>query len=203
MGRRPAIFALISSYRPRRLSVAVYHWPVNLVIIYGPPGVGKLTVAKELQQLTGYRLWHNHISLNAILPIFEWDDSFWRVLHGFRELIFREAAATGTNLIFTSALGPDLRLETYLQALDIGNVRICFVQLSCDLDVLVQRVQTPQREEWGKTVSPETLLDLIHRFDVLSTIPGQASLSLDNTHLRHGKRRALLRSISYSNARSE
>lgn len=34
----------------------------QLVFIYGSPGVGKLTVAKELVVRTGYDLFHNHIT---------------------------------------------------------------------------------------------------------------------------------------------
>ena len=44
---------------------------MNLVFIYGPPGVGKLTVAKELAGLTGYKLFHNHLSIDWVLPVFD------------------------------------------------------------------------------------------------------------------------------------
>ena len=36
---------------------------MKLVFIYGLPGVGKLTVAKELSIITGYKLFHNQCSL--------------------------------------------------------------------------------------------------------------------------------------------
>ena len=31
------------------------------LFLYGAPAVGKLTVAKELADLTGYKLFHNHL----------------------------------------------------------------------------------------------------------------------------------------------
>ncbi|HIJ11483.1 TPA: hypothetical protein HA278_05490, partial [Candidatus Woesearchaeota archaeon] len=42
------------------------------VLIYGPMAVGKLTVAKELVKLTGYKLFHNHLTVDLVGSIFEW-----------------------------------------------------------------------------------------------------------------------------------
>jgi tRNA A37 N6-isopentenylltransferase MiaA len=33
---------------------------MELLFIYGPAAVGKLTIGRELAKLTGYRLFHNH-----------------------------------------------------------------------------------------------------------------------------------------------
>jgi hypothetical protein len=43
----------------------------TLTYLYGPPAVGKLTVATPLAEVTGHRLFHNHLSVNAVRPIFE------------------------------------------------------------------------------------------------------------------------------------
>jgi len=39
---------------------------MRLVYLYGPPGVGKLTVARELVALTGLKLLHNHLTVNLV-----------------------------------------------------------------------------------------------------------------------------------------
>ena len=39
----------------------------TLCLVYGPPAVGKLTVAKEIAARTGYRLVHNHVSIDPVL----------------------------------------------------------------------------------------------------------------------------------------
>ena len=45
---------------------------MRLVVLYGPPGVGKLTVGGELATLTGFRLFHNHLTVNLATAIFPW-----------------------------------------------------------------------------------------------------------------------------------
>ena len=39
---------------------------MKLVILYGPPGVGKLTVGRELAARTGFKLFHNHLTVDLV-----------------------------------------------------------------------------------------------------------------------------------------
>lgn len=43
---------------------------MKLILLYGAPGVWKMTIAQELSQRTGYALFHNHMILNALSSIF-------------------------------------------------------------------------------------------------------------------------------------
>jgi len=43
---------------------------MKLIFIYGPPAVGKLTVAEELVKLHDYRLFHNHLTLDLVRNIY-------------------------------------------------------------------------------------------------------------------------------------
>ena len=43
-----------------------------LVFLIGPPAVGKMTVGAELARRTGLPLYHNHLSIEAVLPVFEY-----------------------------------------------------------------------------------------------------------------------------------
>ena len=43
----------------------------TLVIIFGPPAVGKMTVGSELAKLTGLKLFHNHMTIEPLLELFE------------------------------------------------------------------------------------------------------------------------------------
>ncbi|MDP3069102.1 MAG: shikimate kinase [Opitutaceae bacterium] len=42
---------------------------MKLILLYGRPAVGKVTVARELAQLTGWRLFHNHLAVNLALAL--------------------------------------------------------------------------------------------------------------------------------------
>ena len=42
---------------------------MRLVVLYGPPGVGKLTVGTELSELTGFKLFHNHLTVNLVTSV--------------------------------------------------------------------------------------------------------------------------------------
>ena len=43
---------------------------MRLVFLHGAPAVGKLTVARELAALTGFRLFHNHLTVDLASSLF-------------------------------------------------------------------------------------------------------------------------------------
>ena len=75
----------------------------TLVVIFGPPAVGKMAVGAELSALTGFPLFHNHLSIEAVLPVFEFGTpAFGRLVGEFRERVFVEVAESDLpGLIFT------------------------------------------------------------------------------------------------------
>jgi hypothetical protein len=125
---------------------------VKLIFLHGLPGVGKLTVARELAQLTGFRLFHNHLAVDLVASVFEFGSPPFVEL---REKIwldmFSAAAATNTNLIFTFA--PD---HTVTQDF-IDKVRaiadVTFVELRCSSADLEKRIADPSRRTFGKLAS--------------------------------------------------
>ena len=42
---------------------------MKLLIIYGPPAVGKLTTAKKLSEITGYCAFHSHLAIDLVSSI--------------------------------------------------------------------------------------------------------------------------------------
>ncbi len=50
---------------------------MQLVFLYGPPGVGKYTIGLELAARTGFRLLHNHLTVNLVSAVFERDSDVW------------------------------------------------------------------------------------------------------------------------------
>jgi len=44
---------------------------MKLVVLHGRPAVGKLTVGRALAQASGWRLFHNHLIVDALLALFQ------------------------------------------------------------------------------------------------------------------------------------
>ena len=44
---------------------------MKLIFIYGSPAVGKLTVAQEIAEQTDFKVFHNHLTIDAVTPVFE------------------------------------------------------------------------------------------------------------------------------------
>ncbi len=66
---------------------------MKLIFIYGAPAVGKLTVARELARLTGFKVFHNHLSIDCIEPIFDFGTpSFFKLIELIRVETVAEAA---------------------------------------------------------------------------------------------------------------
>lgn len=52
---------------------------MQLVFLYGPPGVGKLTVARDLAGLTNFKVFHNHLTISLALSVFPFGSAPIRV----------------------------------------------------------------------------------------------------------------------------
>ena len=158
---------------------------MNLVFIYGPPGVGKLSVARELSKLTGYRLFDNHVSIDCATTVFDFGTPpFWRVVRSIRDVVFEEAAAHGVSLVFTYVYGHpnDVpHVERMCGLFEAQGGRALLVRLVCTREELERRLPQPGRVEAGKLASLETLRELTGRLDLFSPVPGRESLEIDNT----------------------
>jgi hypothetical protein len=160
---------------------------VNVLYIYGPPGVGKRTVGVELAALTGYRLCDNHTTIGWARGFFEFgSEPMWKLEHALRAAIFGAAAEDGLDLVGTflvpsEAVMQDVRMTIALAGSTGG--RVDFVRLYCDQDELERRVQQTYGDEQGRPSPVEALRGMQQTHDFALSAPGQKTLELDNTHL--------------------
>lgn len=143
----------------------------SLVYLYGPPAAGKLTIATRLADLTGARLFHNHITVDAITPVFQFaSEPFTEVLHRLRLDVFATATRHGIDLIFTNNSawrGSDGR-ERFAAFADAAAHAVAeeggttlFVQVTAPAAVLEGRVADPSRRAHGKLVDPSRLREML------------------------------------------
>lgn len=160
---------------------------MRLIYIYGPPAAGKLTTARALSALTGYRVFHNHLSIDCVRPIFEFgSEPFWRQVHLIRQNVLEEAARQDVDLIYTSVFShpKDLPLvQRRFGGVEQNGGVICPVQLVCAREALEERVTADDRVAANKLVSLDVLHDTLRKNDLYTPIPGRESLSIDNTQL--------------------
>jgi hypothetical protein len=76
---------------------------MKLIFIYGSPAVGKLTVAKELASITGYKIFHNHLTFDLASSLFDsFSKPFGVLCEELRLKTFEIAARCGLEgMIFT------------------------------------------------------------------------------------------------------
>jgi hypothetical protein len=75
---------------------------MRLLFIYGPPAVGKLSVAREVVALTGLRLFHNHLTVDLVASVFPFgSEPFGRLVQAMRRTMIAEAARQDVDLSFT------------------------------------------------------------------------------------------------------
>ena len=76
-------------------------------MIFGPAAVGKMAVVFELAKITGFKVFHNHMTIEPLIRIFpHGSPHFNRLDKEFRFRIFEEAAMSDLKgLIFYHGLG--------------------------------------------------------------------------------------------------
>ncbi len=159
---------------------------MRLFFLYGPPAAGKLTVARALASLTGAAVFHNHVSLDYALQLFNRDaPEFGAFVEKLRLETFAFCASHDRDLIFTFVYAHKtdeaIVRRTVAAVSAFEGAEIVFVHLTCDPEELLRRVSLPSRGEHQKISDPAVLEDLFKRFDLFLSIPFVDSLSFDTT----------------------
>lgn len=161
---------------------------MKLIFIYGPPASGKLTVAKELSSITGYRIFHNHLTIDLVASVFDRESEIFRpLIRKYRLDMIRRAAEEGIpGLIFTFMFrGKENAdyVKKLVNAVERAKGCVLFVQLCCQPDELLRRVKYPSRKKFGKITDKKTLKEKMEQFDLFSHIRHKNNLTIDNTEI--------------------
>jgi tRNA uridine 5-carbamoylmethylation protein Kti12 len=161
---------------------------VRLVYLYGPPGVGKLTVAREVAELTGYRLLHNHLTVNLVSTLFPYGtDDYTRLVRKLRLVMIEEAVRADIHHIVTNVNTGSADQHAFIRSLTevvaAGGGSTLFVQLTCAYDAWLTRIASEARQTEGKPTDPDLVLRLFAQKDPFARLPFEPTLTLDTTHL--------------------
>src|SRR5579859_7983528 len=118
--------------------------PMRLIFIYGMPAAGKLTVARELAAMSGFKLFHNHLTVDLLVSVFEFGSPPFVALREEIWLsVFTEACRSGMpGLIFTYAPETTVRprfIEDVRRVVAENGGYLSFVALTCPLPELRTR----------------------------------------------------------------
>jgi hypothetical protein len=139
---------------------------MRLLFLYGMPATGKLTVARELADISGYPIFHNHLAVDLLLSLFEFGSKpFVQLREEIWLSVFRRAAESGlAGLIFTFApeatVGASFVAATEKVLAETGG-RVDFIELTCPVPELRRRVGDATRQQFRKLTSV-ALFDQLH-----------------------------------------
>lgn len=155
-----------------------------------------MTVGHELEKITRYKLFHNHMTIDMVRNFFELENpSFGKLVHSLRMTFFRGIAESDlSGVIFTGAVdfsSPDSlsfveEVENIFR--EKGN-EVFYVELKTELSVRLERNKTPHRLEHKPSkrdisVSEGRLLDF-DRTCRFNSLPNEFQkmhyLKIDNT----------------------
>ena len=170
---------------------------MKIIIIYGPPATGKLTIAKEIAKKTGYKILDNHYVsdfLNSIVldksPAFGSNvfKEFWGLYRKVRFEILRTACKLKDikGLIITEAYTGKKRFTTdMVKIAEENNCKVYMVKLKCDVKVLEKRIYSESRKPYKKVKSKNALHGWFERMGKRadSVYPYKKTLILENTNI--------------------
>ena len=161
---------------------------MKLIFLHGWPGVGKLTVARELAKLTGAPVFHNHLTVDLLEPVFAFGSPpFVELRESIWLAVIARAAKEGLpGLIFTFVFERTVRAQfpaETIATVEAQGGEVLFVELRCQQDELARRLVNPERARYGKLRSLETLRELSAAGAFVSPALPCANLIIDNTAL--------------------
>ena len=125
---------------------------MKFVILIGPQAVGKMTVGQEVAKITGFKLFHNHMTIELVRLIFDYDKIAYKKMNAvLRDEIFKEFSKSNQDgMIFTYCLDFGEGFEEEIK--DINGWSALFdetyvIELETTLEERLKRNKTANRLE--------------------------------------------------------
>ena len=135
---------------------------MKLIILHGPPASGKYTIAKEIAERTGARVFHNHLTIDVAKSLFDFGtEDFWKFVCQLRLTCIKAVAEHDSGIvIYTCCYDHPSDLDFIKNVEDVltkAGAELLPVYLKCSPSELERRISLPSRIEMGKIRSIEGL----------------------------------------------
>ena len=159
---------------------------MKLLILYGPPAVGKLTIANELVQLTGFRLFHNHLTQDLARELYpEFGEQRFTLVDKIRLDVIEYCAQQGTDLIHTLVYSgddaDDTQLSKVVSAVENAGGSVLFVELTAKIEDIVERIGNPSRTQFHKLTNPDIIKEKLEQGQFGASVKYDGIYSLDTS----------------------
>jgi cytidylate kinase len=166
--------------------------PPCLLIVFGPPAVGKTSVALRIAERTDFKVLYNHLTIDLLLRFFDYGSPPFETLNEqYRLLLLTEAARLNQDLVITLGWQLDVASDNeivsrYTEIYAGGST--LFVELSAGLETRLRRNLTEERRtlkkvEWA-TEERLRAMDQAHQYNTMSDFPFRDRLiSINNEDL--------------------
>ena len=129
-----------------------------LLFIYGPAASGKLTVAREVEARTGFPVFHNHLVIDMLTPLFDFGSPPFVDLRErtWLEVMERAAKERLPGLIFTftpECSVPHDFIEKLVRRVEGVGGEVVLVELRCPEEEMESRMGDQSRAAFGKVRS--------------------------------------------------
>lgn len=160
---------------------------MRLVFLYGPPAVGKLTVAREVAARTGWRLFHNHLTVDLVLSVYDFGTPGFIALREqiWFAVIRRALADRLPGLIFT--FNPETTVpqrfiaDLWTEVTQAGG-EVVPIELTASESEIERRLDAASRRTMKKLIDLALYRDLRARGTFATPIIPAPRLTLDTTN---------------------
>lgn len=163
------------------------------IYINGYPGIGKLTIAKELEKLVpNSKVYHNHLFIDPIAPLVDRHSPHYQDMRtSFRRHILNTIATSEATQQFTwiftdsrssSPIGIT-GAQDYKNAADLRGVPFIPIVLHCQIQENMRRILSEGRGTGNTKLTDLAVLKTIRLEEDIYTFGGPYELELDVTDI--------------------